>query len=410
MKSVAILGHGTVGSGVYDIIEQNNKYMLKNYDEFINISHVLVNNPDKHKDVKASLLTTDFNDILYSDCDIVIEAIGGIHPAYDYIKAALEQRKHVITANKDLIAEHGPELLKVAHTYNVVLNYEAAVGGGIPVIKTIKESLSAHRLNSITGILNGTTNYILSKMHEESISYDEALKAAQEAGFAELDPSSDVLGFDAARKLAILTQLSTGKLLKVKDVLIEGITNLDDKDIATAKNLGYKIKLISMLIRYDHCLHAFVKPAYVKANSQLGLINNEYNTVVMDLGDIGKMTFSGKGAGKYPTGSAIYGDILDILLNEKRQSKKLLQQTKICHYAQGFNNWLVRLYSLNQPIEIEKVFKFFNQGNVQIEDFTDPHDLAFTIKGMSESNLIDSINKLQNLNVISVSKYFMILE
>ncbi|MBN2795183.1 MAG: homoserine dehydrogenase [Clostridia bacterium] len=410
MKSVAILGHGTVGSGVYEIIEQNNKYMLKTYDEFINVSHILVRNPENHKDIKSSLLTTDFDAILSSDCDIVIEAMGGIHPAYDYIRRSLEHRKHVITANKDLIAEHGSELLEIAYNYNVTLNYEAAVGGGIPVIKTIRESLSAHRLNSITGILNGTTNYILSKMHEENISYDEALKGAQEAGFAEMDPSADVLGFDAARKLSILTQLSTGKQLKVKDVLIEGITNLDDKDISTARKLGYKIKLISKLIRYEHCLHAFVKPAYVRSTSQLGLINNEYNTVVLDLGQIGQMTFSGKGAGKFPTGSAIYGDILDILLNDKHQTKKPLVPTKICHYAQGYNDWLVRLYSLNHPIDLEKVFKFFNQGNVQIEDFTDPHDLAFTIQGMSETNLIDSIKKLQNLNIISVSKYFMILE
>lgn len=409
MKSVAILGHGTVGSGVYEMIENNNKYMLKTYDEFINISHVLVRSPENHPTVKASLLTTDFNDILYSDCDMVVEAIGGIHPAYEYIKACITNHKHVITANKDLIAEHGEELIALAHQYNVVLNFEASVGGGIPVLKTIKESLSAHRLNSITGILNGTTNYILSKMYDENIDYDTALAAAQAAGFAELDPSSDVLGFDAARKLTILTQLATSKKLRVKDVLIEGITNLDEKDMTTAKMLGYKIKLVARLMRYEHCLHASVKPTYVSLDSPLGFINNEYNSVVLDLEDIGEMTFSGKGAGKFPTGSAIYGDILDILLNDKRSVKKPLTEVKICHYAQGYNDWLVRLYSLNQPIDLEKVFKFFNQGNVEIKDFTDPHDLAFTISGMSESNLFESINKLQNLKVISVAKYFMII-
>lgn len=409
MKSVAILGHGTVGSGVYHLIEKNNKHMLKTYDEFLNITHVLVRDPSKYTKTNTKLLTTNYDDILNSDCEIIIETIGGIQPAYDYVKSAILKRKHVVTANKDLIAEHGEELMSLAAKYNVVLNYEASVGGSIPVLRTIKESLSAHKLESLTGILNGTTNYILSKMYNENLTYDQALADAQAIGFAEADPSSDVLGYDAARKLSILTQLATGQMLKVKDILIEGITNLDDKDVHTAKSLGYKIKLLSRLKRYDDCLHAFVKPTYVKSDSMLGLIDNEYNAVSLELEDIGEMTFTGKGAGKIPTASAIYGDILDILINEKTFNFKALTHVKICHYAQGMNNWLARLYSLNQPIDLEKVFKFFNQGNVEIKDFTDPHDLAFTITGMSETNLFDIMTKLRNLNVISVSKYFLML-
>jgi len=410
MTSVALLGYGTVGSGVFDLIEKNSKNTLQSYDEFINISHILVKNIRKHHENKHYPLFTDsYEDIINSDCDIVIEVIGGIHPAYEYIKKAIMARKHIITANKDLIAEHGEELMSLANKYHVSLNYEASVGGSIPVLKTIKESLAAHPVNSITGILNGTTNYILSKMYNENISYQDALKDAQDAGFAEVDPSSDVLGFDAARKLSILTQLSMNKILKVKDILIDGITNLDEKDITIAKKLGYKIKLVGKSIQYDHCLHAFVKPVYVKANSMLGLIDNEYNTVQMDLESIGEMSFSGKGAGKHPTASAIYGDILDILLNDKKVIEPIITRPKICHYAQGKHEWLVRLYSLNQPINLEKILKFFTDGNMEIKDFENPNDLSFTIKGISESTLFEVIQKLQNLNIISVSKYFMIL-
>jgi len=410
MTSVALLGYGTVGSGVFEIIEKNSKSTLQTYDEFINISHVLVRNIGKYQNNKHSKFFTDsYEDILKSTCDIVIEVMGGIHPAYDYIKSALQARKHVITANKDLMAEHGDELIALANKFHVTLNYEASVGGSIPVLKTIKESLAAHPVKSVTGILNGTTNYILSKMYNENLSYDNALKDAQDAGFAESDPSSDVLGFDAARKLSILTHLSMNNVLKVKDILIDGITNLDEKDMTIAKQLGYKIKLVSKAINYDHCLHAFVKPVYVRSNSMFGLIDNEYNMVAMDLEDIGEMHFSGKGAGKEPTASAIYGDILDILLNDKKIVSPNLKQVKICHYAQGQHDWLVRLYSLNQPINLEKILKFFNHGNIEIKDFADSHDLAFTITNISETKLFDIIHKLQELNVISVSKYFMIL-
>jgi len=410
MVSVAILGYGTVGSGVLEVIDKNSKNTLQSFDEFINVNHILVRNIRKHQsNAHFKLFTDNFEDVISSDCDIVIEVMGGIHPAYEYVKASLMKRKHVITANKDLIAEHGDELIGLANKYHVTLNYEASVGGSIPVLRTIKESLSTHPVNSITGILNGTTNYILSKMYNENMSYDDALKDAQASGFAESDPSSDVLGFDAARKLSILANLSMNKVLRVKDILIDGITNLDEKDMMTAKNLGYKIKLVGQAINYDHCLHAFVKPVYVKSNSMFGLIDNEYNTVKIDLDQIGEMHFSGKGAGKQPTASAIYGDIMDILLNDKKVIHNKLQHKKICHYAQGKLEWLVRLYSLNQPINLEKVLKFFNDGTIEIKDFENPNDLAFTIKGISESNLFEIIQKLQSLNIISVSKYFMIM-
>lgn len=410
MTSVAILGYGTVGSGVLEIIDKNSKNTLKRFDEFINVSHVLVRNLRKHhSNAHYSLFTDSFERIIESDCDIVIEVMGGIYPAYDYVKQALSKRKHVITANKDLIAEHGDELIDLANKHQVSLNYEASVGASIPVLRTIKESLSTHPVKSISGILNGTTNYILSKMYNENMSYDAALKDAQDAGFAESDPSSDVLGFDAARKLSILTYLSMNKVLKVKDILIDGITNLDEKDMMTAKQLGYKIKLVGQAINYDHCLHAFVKPVYIKSNSMLGLIDNEYNVVSLDIDEVGEMNFTGKGAGKLPTASAIYGDIMDILLNDKKVIKHQLDHKKICHYAQGKLDWLVRLYSLNQPINLEKVLKFFNDGMIEIKDFKNPNDLAFTIKGISESNLFEIIQKLQSLNIISVSKYFMIM-
>lgn len=410
MKSIAILGHGTVGSGIYELIENNNKNMIQKYEDFISVDHVLVKHLNKYESHKNyRIFTTDFDLIKNSDCEIVIETMGGIHPAYEYIKASLMKRKHVITANKDLIAEYGIELLELAKQYEVSLSFEASVGGGIPILRTINESLCNHKVNSITGILNGTTNYILSKMYDENLSYQEALKLAQEAGFAEADPSSDVLGFDAARKLAILAQLSMNKNLRVKDIMIEGITSLDAKDIATAKQLGYKIKLIAYAKQYPNDLHAFVKPVYIQSDSMLGLVNNEYNSIIMDMDNFGNMVFTGKGAGKSPTASAIYGDIMDILLNDKMPLNHQLSQPHLSYTLKGENDWLIRLYSLNQEINLEKIFKFFNHANVEIKDFNNPQDLAFTIKGVSESDLITVLRKLTDLNIISVSKHFLIM-
>ncbi len=411
MKNIAILGHGTVGSGTYDLIKKNAKLVLDRYDELMDVSNVLVRDLEKynkHKDF--SLFTDNFKDIIDSPCDIVIETMGGINPAFEYLEKAIKKRKHVITANKDLIAAHGEYLEDLAKKHNVTFNYEASVGGCIPILKTLRESLTLHDIHTITGILNGTTNYILSKMYDEGLEYSDALKSAQELGFAEANPDADVLGFDAARKLSILSRLSFNKSFLVKDIIVDGITNIDSKDISTAKQLGYKIKLISQCIQYDNCLHGFVKPAYVDANSPLGQIDNEYNTVSLDITNVGNMIFSGKGAGKEPTAGAIFGDILDILTNTKKHKENTLDKDfRICHYAQGQNNWLVRMYSLNGTINLDKIFKYFNQVNVEIKDFSDPKDLAFVVKGITESNLFEVLNKLKVSNSISVSKYFMIL-
>lgn len=410
MKSIAILGHGTVGSGIFELIQNTHKSILQQHNELLNVEHVLVRDIDKYAGHNSyEVFTTNFDIIKESDCEIVIETIGGINPAYEYVKTCIEKRKHVITANKDLIAEHGIELLALANKYEVSLNYEASVGGGIPILRTIKESLSNHKVKGITGILNGTTNFILSKMYDENLDYQEALKIAQEIGFAEADPSSDVLGFDAARKLSILTRLSMGKNLRVKDVMIEGITSLDAKDIITAKELGYKIKLVAKVIQYDSSIHAFVKPVYVNSNSNLGLINNEYNSIILNMGPFGDMVFSGKGAGKDPTASALFGDLMDILINDKKYQNQDLLPANMTYTLKGEQEWLVRLYSLNHKINLEKIFKFFNHANVEIRNFKDPHDLAFTIKGISESDLLSVLRKLIDLNIISVSKQFMIV-
>lgn len=411
MKTIAILGHGTVGSGVVDILNKNNKYIYKTYDDFFEISFILVKTLEKYKKNKDfSKFIDEFQDILDSDCEIIVEVMGGIHPALEYIEAAIKNRKHIITANKDLIAEYGEHLEKLANKHGVTINYEASVGGGIPIIKTIKESLGLHKVNSVTGILNGTTNFILSQMYNNDLEYDHALKLAQDAGFAEADPSSDVLGLDAARKLSILTKLSMNKNLNVRNIMIDGITKVDKKDILTAKQLGYKIKLVSKCTVFENSLHGFVKPIYVKSDSQLGLIDNEYNAINIDIDTMGTFAFSGKGAGKEATASAILGDLIDILINKKKTSTvELDSDFKVSHYSFGKNDWLVRMYSLNDVINLERIFKHFNQVNVEIRDFTNPSDLAFIVKGISESNLFDILNKLSNLNAISVSKYFMIL-
>ncbi|ALP03042.1 Homoserine dehydrogenase [Clostridioides difficile] len=228
---IAILGYGTVGSGLIDLIENNTS------KRDIEVVGILVKNKEKHKYKKYfDKITTDIEDIFDKDIDILVEVIGGLNPAFDYVTRALNKKIHVVTANKDLLAEKGSDLIELANLNNVSIKFEASVAGGIPVLKPLIESLEGNNIKSINAILNGTCNFILSKMYDENLPYDVALKQAQELGFAEVNPDADVLGYDSARKLSILSTLSYGKIVYWKDLLLEGITSIDEKDIEYAKN------------------------------------------------------------------------------------------------------------------------------------------------------------------------------
>ena len=305
---IAILGYGTVGKGLVEMIEGNKE--RRN----IEITNILVRNKDKYKSSKYSdKITENIEDVFNTDIDILVELMGGLHPSYEYIKRALENKINVVTANKDMLAEYGDKLVKISKDNKVSLRFEASVGGGIPVLKPLTESLEGNDIESVYAILNGTTNFILSKMYDEGLPYEEVLKEAQDLGFAEANPEADVEGYDAARKLSILSTLAYHRRVYWKDFYLEGISNIDMKDIDYAKKMGCKIKLVGQSRKNDKTVSGFVRPVLVDNNSLLSKIYNEYNIVVLNGNSVGELSFVGKGAGKEPTGSAVYSDLIDIL-------------------------------------------------------------------------------------------------
>lgn len=268
---IAILGYGTVGKGLVQMIEGN-----KNKRN-IEITSILVRNENKYKSSKyANIITESIEDVFEGNIDILVELMGGLHPSYEYIKRALENKINVVTANKDMLAEYGDKLVKIAKENKVSLRFEASVGGGIPVLKPLTESLEGNSIESMYAILNGTTNFILSKMYNEGLPYDEVLKEAQELGFAEANPEADVEGYDAARKLSILSTLAYNRRVYWRDFYLEGISKIDMKDMDYAKKMGCKIKLVGQSNKKNEKVSGFVRPVLVDNNSLLSKIDNEY--------------------------------------------------------------------------------------------------------------------------------------
>ena len=309
---IAVLGHGTVGSGVAEILTERKTEVSSAAENEIELGAVL--------DIKnfsglsySDKFVTDYSEILDDpEIGIVAEAIGGTEPAFSYIKSALKKGKSVVTSNKELVAEKGAELLSIARAHNVNFLFEASVGGAIPVIRSLYTSLNATGITEIAGILNGTTNFILTKMFREGQDYFSALADAQKLGYAESDPSADVLGFDAQRKIAILSSLVWGSTLHTEDIPTEGITNISAKDVYLAEKCGFSIKLIARAKRLENGkIFARVSPALVKKDSVLANVNDVFNAVLIKSETAGQTVLYGKGAGKLPTASAVVADIIE---------------------------------------------------------------------------------------------------
>lgn len=308
---VALLGYGTVGRGVVEVIRSNQKRIDQNAGDEIEIKYILDIRDIDEKDVK-DLMVKDFEVILKDEeVDIVVEAMGGIEPAYTYAKAALLQGKSYITSNKELVALHGSELIEIAHDNNVNFLFEASVGGGIPIIRPLNQSLTADEIYEITGILNGTTNYILTKMKNEGSSFEDVLKEAQELGYAERNPEADVEGHDACRKIAILSSLAFGVYVSYQDIPTEGITKITKEDMQYATNLGCVIKLLATCKKQDGSIFARVAPMMVKQSHPLAMVNDVFNGIFVKGNALGDAMFYGRGAGKLPTASAMVADIVD---------------------------------------------------------------------------------------------------
>ena len=314
---VGLIGFGIVGSGLSEVLCKQAERLLKKTGMSIKLGRVadiVVNALPAH--MSDVLLTKDANDI-FSDphIDIVVELIGGIEPARSFILKAIESGKHVVTANKALLSTHGREIFEAAAAKGVEVGFEASVCGGIPVIKALKEGLVANRILSFMGILNGTANYVLSRMTDQGLAFDTVLKEAQDKGFAEADPTYDVEGIDTAHKLVILVSMAYGTHITLDDISIEGITSIDPVDIAFAKEFGYRIKLLAISRNHGDHVEARVHPTMVPENHMLANINGAYNGIHFTGDMVGNVLFYGLGAGMVPTGSAVAADIVDIARN-----------------------------------------------------------------------------------------------
>ena len=318
MCNVAILGFGTVGSGVFEILQKNSSIISKRAGEEIVVKYIL-DVRDFSKSENANLFTKDFDKILNDkDVKVVVETIGGVKYAYNFVKQSLLNAKNVVTSNKELVATHGSELLEIAKHNNVSFMFEASVGGGTPIIMPLHNSLSANNVYEINGIVNGTTNFMLTKMADENMSFDEALKLAQNLGYAEtIDPSADVDGIDAGRKIAILSSIASGKEVKPNNINTVGIRNVTVNDIANAKKINSSIKLIAWCKKDENDnICAGVEPMVIPNNNLLSCVNGVFNAIAVKGDMVGEVVFYGQGAGKLATASAVVSDIIDGLKNK----------------------------------------------------------------------------------------------
>ena len=384
MIKIAVLGYGTVGSGVVEVIQTNGNAINERIGDKLEIKYVLDLRDFPGTPVEK-LITHNFEDIVNDDeVKIVVEVMGGIEPAYTFVKRSLLAGKSVATSNKALVAKHGAELLAIAKEKNLNFLFEASVGGGIPIIRPLTSSLTGDVIEEITGILNGTTNYMMSKMYNENADYDAVLKEAQAMGYAERDPSADVEGYDACRKIAILSSIISGKQVDFEDIYTEGITEVTLEDIQYAKAMDMKIKLLASCKRSGEKLCAIVAPHLVSKNHPLYNIEDVFNAIFVKGNMLGDSMFYGSGAGKLPTASAVVGDIVEAAKNPNRSMMSVWDAEKLeleekCETTKRF---FVRIKGTEEVLkaELENVF-----GNIQIVKLADVTDeFGFITEVMSE--------------------------
>ena len=382
MVNIAVLGYGTVGSGVVEVINTNHESINKRAGQEINIKYVL-DLRDFPGDPVQEVLVHDY-EIIANDpeVDIVVEVMGGIEPAYTFVKRALESGKSVCTSNKALVAKHGPELMEIAKEKNINFLFEASCGGGIPIIRALNGSLTADEVDEITGILNGTTNYMMYKMATEGYDFDVVLKEAQQKGYAEADPTADVEGYDACRKIAILTSLVCGQQVDFEDIHTEGITKITPTDIKYAQAMGRAIKLLATSKKGPKGYTAIVAPFLLPASHPLYAVNGVFNAIFVHGNVLGDAMFYGSGAGKLPTASAVVADVVEMAKNLDKNipiewsSKKL----ELVDYREWENRFFIRTTA--DKAAVERVFGTVTY--VQAEGVTG--ELGFVTEKISESD------------------------
>lgn len=396
MIKVAILGYGTVGSGVFEILNTNSEIISKRTGDDIQVKYVL-DLREFPGDPAEPYVIHDFAEIEKDDeVQIVVETMGGLHPAYEFVKASLENGKSVCTSNKALVAAFGPELLELAKSKNANFLFEASVGGGIPIIRPLKTSLAPDVIEEISGILNGTTNYILTEMTENGSDFDSVLKDAQDKGYAEKDPTADVEGHDAGRKIAILTSLAYGKQLDFEDIYMEGITKITDRDINYAKKIGAKVKIFGSSKKVGDKVSAMVAPKLITHEHPLYSVDGVFNAILVKGNMVGDVMFYGQGAGKLATASAVVSDIMDASKHVNVNINTLWDHEKLdlLPIADATSKFLVRVSGSKKDNE-EKVNKAF--GKVTPVDAGYDDEYGFITEDITEAAYVKAANEMGNV-------------
>lgn len=419
--SVGLLGVGVVGSGVISLIEQHQAKLAHQLGCNVHVKSALVRNPNKARDVDAktngTVLTTNRDDVLNDpEIDVIVEVMGGIEEARDSILKAFEAKKHVVTANKDLVALYGAELHEAAGQNKCDFYYEASVAGGIPILRGITDGFASDHIRQLMGIVNGTTNYILTKMHSEGFSYDNALKEAQELGFAEADPAADVEGLDAARKMAILGRLAFSTHIDLEDVEVTGIKGIELEDLQYGDSLGFAMKLIGLAKFDGKQVEVNVQPALISKEHPLADVKNEYNAVYVYGEAVGEAMFYGAGAGSMPTAAAVISDVVTVIKNmhrgvtgsqfvEPRFKKELKTED------QRFGQYYIRFHAKDEAGVFSNISSLFNEFDISFKQIlqnplkdTEAAEIVVITHRSSLEKMHQALNALSKLDEVLETK------
>lgn len=392
---IAVMGYGTIGSGVVEVLRINKEKIAKRAGEPVEVKYIL-DLREFPGDPMEDAIVHDYQTIVNDpEIGIVVETMGGVEPAYTFVKAMLEAGKQVTTSNKNLVAAKGAELIKIAREHGVNFQFEASVGGGIPIIRPLNKCLTADEIEEITGILNGTTNYMLTKMSDEGADFDEVLKDAQAKGYAEKDPTADIEGHDPCRKIAILTSLVAGKQIDFEDIHCEGITKITAVDIKYAKAMDRSIKLLASSKKVGNSYSCLVAPYMLKSTHPLCGVNGVFNGIFVRGNVLGDAMFYGSGAGKLPTASAVVADVVDMVKHQHTNIYIDWSQEKleIVDYKDSVNGFFVRTAS--DKAAVEAAF-----GNVEYVENVEAGEIGFVTGEMTEADFEERSAKIEVLNRI----------
>lgn len=372
---IGLLGSGTVGTGVVRVLQDNGQDIAKKVGASISVKKILVRDVSKKREyLDEAMLTDNASDIINDpEIDIVVELMGGLHPAFEYMLDAMKNGKHVVTANKDVVAQMGHELFEVAEAQGVDFRFEASVGGGIPIITPLKECLSGNKITEIMGIVNGTTNYMLTQMTDKGADYESVLKDAQAKGYAEANPAADVEGLDAARKAAILASIAFNSRVGLDQVSVEGITKIESADIGYAKELGYVIKLLAVAKDYGAAgINVRVHPVFLPSTHPLSSVNDVFNAIFLRGNAIGDAMFYGRGAGSLPTASAVTADIISEARNIVSGTHSMVGCTcynhrNFCPLEDTESSYYVRLHVEDEPGVLGSIATAFGKSGVSLK-------------------------------------------